>query len=619
MPHNGGRSQLNLSAAQYAGGFPFINHLKAGQTWFKASGTGTPAPNILSANGFPTSIVDDGVGTVFFIPYSHRTTTWKVRWTGTSARITATGGFDQTATDGEFTFDPGDTRIDLRIRAGTDISSLEFFHPDDEALLDAGNIFNTRFLDRLAYLRPGIIRDLDGQNSNATNIRYWADRKPLGYAYWFGDELRASMYGGVTTNSGDDYSCSAPSGWTGLVDKAIVSVKFNANSTGVTPTLNVGGTGAKTIRDKSGDELDSNLRPANGRLGTLVYDADLDVWLKMGGGIADDFDAGLRNGLPYEVQIALCEEVGAHPMFVAPYLSCDPITDWQTGIATLARDTCPSWSVPRFEVAPNETWNSSNAFAATRYAWRKAKQHWPATGDNDHDNWVGKVASTGGQAVSAVYGNDRTKYQTIVGVHTHGSTEPTARLASTLYVSEDEGSAASNWVTHIAPANYIRDTYTDLQRAAAAGDYAEANAAGKAEIAADFVASTLVDLGGDQYQFSIPRFLNTIIPAFKTWAAGYGVGVTFYEGGWSPDYTGDDEIDALYAASKADPELQHILRELYVDLVDLGCEAPSHLSFTGEDNIWALYDPDIYATPSPQAIGIHLFNRRQRKFTFRLT
>jgi hypothetical protein len=154
MPHNGGRSQLNLAEAQAAGGFPFINHLKAAQTWFPASGDGIARPDVLNANGYPTSIVSDGVGTVFYIPYSHRTTTWKVRWLGTSARITATGGFDQTATDGEFTFDPGNTRIDLRIRAGTDISRLEFFHPDDEALLDSGKIFNTRFLDRLAYLSP---------------------------------------------------------------------------------------------------------------------------------------------------------------------------------------------------------------------------------------------------------------------------------------------------------------------------------------------------------------------------------------------------------------------------------------------------------------------------------
>jgi hypothetical protein len=615
MPHNGGRSQINLSEAQAAGGFPFNNHLKAAQTWFVASGDGLARPDVLDANGYPTEIVSDGVGTVFYIPYSHRTTTWKVRWTGTSARITCTGGFDQTATDGEFTFDPGNTRIDLRIRAGTDLSSLEFFHPDDEALLDAGKIFNTRFLDRLAYLRPGTIRDLDGQHNNITNIRYWADRKPLDYVYWHGDELRASMYAGETTNSGDDYSCSAPPGWTGLVDKAIVIARINATSTGTEPTLDVDETGAKTIRDLSGNELHTNLRPGIGKTAAFVFDEDLDVWLKFGGGVADDLNAALRNGLPYEAQIALCEELGAHPWFCRPYLSCDPITDWQTGIATLARDTCPSWTVPRFEIPPNETWNSANGFAATGYAWLKAKHHWPATGDtNDHD-WVGMVASTGGQAVSAVYGDDRTKYRAIVGVQAHGSTSPTARLASTLYVSENGGSPAYNWVHDIAPANYIRDTYTSLQRTEAAADYDEADESGKAEIVRAFLDSTLVDLGGSQYQFSIPRFVNTIVPAFKTWAAGYGVGVTFYEGGWSPDYTGNALLDALYEASKADPKLEHIIRELYVSLVDLGCEAPSHLSFTGANNVWALYDPDIYATPSPQAIGIHLFNRRQRAIT----
>jgi hypothetical protein len=618
MPHNGGRSQINLSEAQSGGAFPFINHMKAGQTWFVADGEGLALPSSLGANGFPTSIVSGGVGTVFFIPYSHRTATWKVRWRGTSVRVAATGGFDQTATDGEFTLDPGTDRIDLRIRAGTDISSLEFYHPDDEALLDAGKIFNTRFLDRLAYLRPGTIRDLDGQQNNISNIRYWADRKPLDYAYWHGDELRASMYAGETTNSGDAYSCSAPPGWTGLVDKAIVILKFNASSTGTEPTLDVDETGEKTIRDLSGVELHENLRPGIGRMATLIFDADLDVWLKFGGGVADDLNCALRNGLPYEVQIALCEELGAHPWFCRPYLSCDPITDWQTGIATLARDTCPPWSIPRFEVAPNETWNSAVGFGATRYAWLKAKHRWPATSTtNDHD-WVGMVASTGGQAVSAVYGGDRTKYRAIVGVQAHGSTEPTARLASTLYVSEDSGSAASNWVHDIAPACYITHTYTTEELEEAASDFASADEAGKAVLAAALVDSVLVDEGGDQYRFSVPRLIDTIIPAFKTWAAGYGVGVTFYEGGWSPDYGGDAEINALYAASKAVPKLQYIIRDMYAALVDLGCEAPSHLTFTG-DSAWALYDPDIYATPSPQAIGIHLFNRRQRGFKFRLT
>lgn len=622
MPHNGGRSQINLALPQTDGAFPFINHLKAAQHWVLGDSSGVPSPDTLSAAGYPISISNEGVYTVFYIPTaSQRPGNWRLRWTGTGT-VTAGGG-GGSATNGSYTFEPaqnpqlGSNRIVLQIASGTNISSVEFFHADDEALLDAGNIFNTKFLDTLRYGNWGVLRFIGWQgytDVNVTNVSQWSHRKPLGYAYWCGGEYRASIYAGATTNSGDAYSCSASPGWAGLVDKATVSVRFNASSTDVTPTLNVGGTGAKTIRDPSGTELHANLKPASGRIGTLVFDADLDVWLLFGGDGAQHFDVVLNNGVPVEVMLALCEEVGAHPWFIRPYLSCDPITDWMTGLSTYVRDNAPSWMVPRYEVVPNETWNSANGFYATRYAWLKAKVHWPATStSNDHD-WVGQVASTGGQAVSAVYSDNRSRYQAIVGVQAHGSTSPTARLASTLYVANNAGSAAYNWVTHIAPANYITDTYTSLQRTAAATAYDEADTAGKLVIATAYVNSTLVDSGGDQYQFSIPRLIDTILPAFKTWAEGYGVGLTFYEGGWSPDYTGDAELDALKEGTKAVPVLLDILRDMYVDMLALGGESPSHLSLSGDNNVWSLYDPTVYDTPSPQAEGIYLFNRRARRF-----
>jgi len=613
MPHNGGRSQLNFNYVQFSGEYPFINHLKGAQNWTAADNSGPVPPDTFSTNGYPTSIVQGGVYTVFFTPLAaNRPGNWRLRWTGTGT-VTANGG-GGTATDGDYTFVPseneqdGANRIALYITGGTNITSVEFFHEDDEALIDAGKVFNTKFLDTIRGGGWGVLRFLDWQEANRTNVRYWADRKPVGYAYYYGGELRASIYAGATTNSGDAYSCSAPPAWGGLVDKAIVTVRFNANSTGTAPTLNVAGTGAKTIRDPSGNTLDPNLKPASGHYGTLVYDADLDVWLKDGGDAVDRFEQFLNNGVPVEIMLALCEEIGAHPWFCPPYLACDPITDWITGLATYMRDNAPSWMVPRYEAAPNETWNSASAFYATRYSWLKAKDHWPSTGDYDQNNWVGKVASLQGQAVSAVYGNDRSRYWSIIACQTHGG-QPNDRLASTLHVSEDDGDPAHDWATHIAVANYISATYSSGESSTAATNYAAAGAAGKVVIATAYAESTLVDLTGSQYQFSVPRLINTIVPAFQTWAEGYGVmGMTFYEGGWSPDYVGGEtNLNALKNGSRMVPEQIGITRQLYDGLAALGCEFPSHY-YLGGGGVWALFDPDIYETPSPQYTAIGLWN-----------
>lgn len=609
---NNGRSQINLASGQTGGAFQFINALKGAQNWVLGDSSGVPAPDTLNAQGYPISISNGGVYTILFIPLAaDRPGNWRLTWEGTGT-VTAAGG-GGLDTDGDFTFAPvenvenGSNRVVLRIETGTNLSNIQFFHEDDEARLNAGEIFTTRFLDSLRLGRWGVIRFMDWALNNITNVRYWADRKPVDYVYWWGQEARSSIYAGATTNSGDDYSCSAPSNWDGLVDKAIVTVRFNTSASGVTPTLNVAGTGAKIIRDYSGEELHVNLKPASGRYGTLVYSTTLDCWLKFGGDAIQDFDGFINNGVPIEVMVELCREIGAHPWFCPPYLSCDPITDYTTGLATYVRDNGDPWMVPRFEACPNETWNTASDFYATRYANAMANAHW---GVANYQQWVGKVASTQGQAISAVYGDDRSKYWCVLGIQTHGSTVASdPRLTSEDYVEEDGGEPAYDWVTHICAANYYTPTYTEGEASAAATAYAAADPAGKIVIATAYAESVLVDEGGDQYRFSIPRLVNSLIPAWQTWAEGYGVmGFTFYEGGYSADYTGDAQLNALKKGSKAVTELDGITLDLYDDLDGLGCEFPSHLSFSGPNNVWSLWDPTVYDDPSPQVYGIAEFN-----------
>ena len=187
--------------------------------------------------------------------------------------------------------------------------------------------------------------------------------------------------------------------------------------------------------------------------------------------------------VPPEVCLDLCFKIGAHPWLVTPMLACDPVTDWLTELGTYIQTTYQNgsapWMVPRFET-PNELWNTAGTLD-TQYAAIKAELYgWTNTAGGLH-NWIGKVASIGGQQLANVFGggNLGTKYWWVVGVQTTGTpaSNSNARLGSTLFLSSDPnpvqtntfggaafgryaaagggGSSPQNWVSHICVANYF--------------------------------------------------------------------------------------------------------------------------------------------------------------------
>ena len=92
---------------------------------------------------------------------------------------------------------------------------------------------------------------------------------------------------GITTNSSNAYSVSAPTGFT-LQDGQLLVVKFNAASSGAI-TINVGGTGAKSVKDYFGNSI-TNVRanlPAN-----LVYESSSDSFILLGKGGGGNAVAG---------------------------------------------------------------------------------------------------------------------------------------------------------------------------------------------------------------------------------------------------------------------------------------------------------------------------------------
>jgi hypothetical protein len=247
--------------------------------------------------------------------------------------------------------------------------------------------------------------------------------------------------------------------------------------------LNVGGTGAKMLLNTYANLIGNpganyQWPEANTyrSLSTVVYDSTLDAYI-MHGGTAVTGSAGLLNFCPYEIQLALCTAVGAHPHWVAPIFALDPMTDFMPSLMQLAKTTGPSWMIPRYE-PPNELWNTY--FPQTSIAGYKATAYGWAPGD--FYNWYGKALSTLGQAAAIVYGgvsNLGTTYAILGGVQgANGSsvgnmnnnlskfssasyigTTPQSPLTGawgTITFSATAGVAeAWRWTSHLTYANYI--------------------------------------------------------------------------------------------------------------------------------------------------------------------
>ncbi len=261
-------------------------------------------------------------------------------------------------------------------------------------------------------------------------------------------------------------------------------------------TLNINGTGAKPIRNQYGDQPSASDMPVNASgsqavYGTMVFDADFNSWC-LGGGNSNE-SSGLQNGTPPEVLLNIAIKLRAHPWFVSSMFALDPMTDFWPTFAAYVRDNAPSWMIPRFEVV-NEQWNFAAAFWGTRYGWNKAWHHWKLRFSTN--SWQGKIASTLGQALVAVYGKlNRRKYwhvnacQAAAGIGNNGNaavTQNNERMNSTAYVGQAAAAQAGytktpayRYSTHTSFANYTTPRFDNsLEEVRKSIRYAIARAAG---------------------------------------------------------------------------------------------------------------------------------------------
>jgi hypothetical protein len=632
---NGGRSQVNLNFLQTGGDYPFLNVLKTAQSWGLADNTGSPDPDTLDSDGYPVKIVHGGVYTVCFVPsQALRPGNYVITWNGngtvfcnmTNTRVS--GSLTSTNGSGRYVFSTVDTRFVIGISAigNPRISNLQVFHINDEAALNAGEVFGAKFKQRLIEANFGVIRFLNWQRGNTTNVTTWATRKPITHVTYGGSEFRPGLYAGQTTNVGAAYSAQLP-GFQ-LVDKATVIVKFNASNNGAC-TLNVNGTGAINILSEYSSPLSADYFYVVGgnwqSFATLVYDATLNGWIKQGGDTAVG-STGIDNGCPPELMVRLCAEIGAHPHFVTPPLAIDPATDFMPSLAAYCRDNAPAWMIPRFE-GPNELWNYGAGFYYTAYAANKATAYgWGA----DFHNWYGKAMSVLGQAVSSVYAGDRKRYQVLCGVQTAvgesaaGTASGDARLTSARYVAQTAPaqspytkSPASNWVTHVCCAQYFNPSeYNTPQEVKDAAAYAAA--AGNPSLQLSIATAYVNTCNSGSGPFTISK-CATFYANWKAWAQRFRIqGMCGYEGGYSPDYTGggQSQVDILRAAAKQAPALSGLTTLNYNNFVGLSgggfvAEFPSCFQLSGpapSGNVWSILE-DIYQTPNPpQWSAIVAFN-----------
>jgi hypothetical protein len=222
------------------GDFPFINLMKTASNWEYNDNSGRPTATEFNPDGYPNTIVHSGVRCFANIfPQSARSGNYVLTWDGngtmglgvpnTGAITPVSGSLTSTTGSGRYVFtttSPDALTIQITALSTPIITNVKLFYEDDEALLNSGEIFGTKFLEILRQGKPGVIRFLDWGLTNNGNITTWVTRKPRTYYSYQADEYRSALDVGTIVPTGVKYSATLASG--APSDKQTIHASFDA-------------------------------------------------------------------------------------------------------------------------------------------------------------------------------------------------------------------------------------------------------------------------------------------------------------------------------------------------------------------------------------------------------
>lgn len=493
MAHNGGLVQLNV-----ASGGAFNNKLLETDI--------APNPKTymegLSAAGYPT--VNPPAGYQYkwgFRQYftNLRPGNYVLKWDGQmSGQFDYGGSFNNIGggSSGRFVFtgrtsnyptaagasvpDPANVLTITGVGSPTP-TNIRICHIDDEAALDAGNIWQANWLATITAMKPGTLRFLDVFAGSSNALLTASDLASATDMTYGGPPMSPSEWatGTITYDSVTDTYTIPKTGFT-LTNNASVYVRFPAAS-GAAPKANINGTGAKAIVFKDGGNQYGVRRPYYGTgqgyttpigcVGRLWYNKVMDKYL-LDGGSSESVLPGTSRGWPLSVIVNLCNTIGAHCWINIPYPSVYPQTDMTTTIATYMRDNLAPGLKFKAEYT-NETFNGAiKGFWSSGFSFWAEKSLYPAKytsnswGAGPVDQWTGRCTGVLGKEVEAVYGaqNKGVKYDVMCSFQTAtNSYKNNGRIfsqnfaletADQMYSGSPAGYPAKNYITCASQANY---------------------------------------------------------------------------------------------------------------------------------------------------------------------
>jgi len=260
-----GRSQIGLGDLN-GHTIAFLNVAKLGQG--QAAGGGFAFPSVLNEKGYPRGTISNDTGTLCFTNNLY-TGNYVVKWSGdgklkiihmdggtwtvaSNTDCTIAGNNSDTLTITSTGANPrvkifANTVMVARLQyvfvAGTTYATMdnlfigrEDHEPGVASGIGASDIWNPDFLALMRDLNPSPIRFMDWGSTNNSTERGFVFRRPVDAIGFQNTPISPGYWvsGGITNSGSDVYTCSAPSGWTGLADGATVMGKLSGANTTIT-------------------------------------------------------------------------------------------------------------------------------------------------------------------------------------------------------------------------------------------------------------------------------------------------------------------------------------------------------------------------------------------------